>query len=68
MITLDSIIDVGQGINVGPRKFDKKNKLNSLNKSRNKGTFLSEDTDVFVISPNRQTSYFPELENLNFGD
>ena len=33
-----------------------------------KGTFLSEDTDVFVISPNRRTFYFPELENLNFGD
>ena len=24
-----------------------------------KGTFLSEGTDVFVISPNRQTFYFP---------
>ena len=30
-----------------------------------KGTFLSEDTNVFVITPNR---YFPETENLNFGD
>ena len=29
-----------------------------------KDTFLSEDTDVFVISPNRQTFYFPEFENL----
>ena len=27
-----------------------------------KGAFLSEDTDVFVISPNRQTFYFPEFE------
>ena len=35
---------------------------------RDKGTFLSEDTDGFVISPNRRTFYFPELENLNFGD
>ena len=33
-----------------------------------KGTFLSEDTDVFVISQNRQTFYFPELEDLNLGD
>jgi len=33
-----------------------------------KGTFLSGDTDVFVISPNRQTLHFPELENLDFGD
>ena len=32
------------------------------------GMFLAEHTDVFVISPNRQTFYFPELENLNFGD
>ena len=28
-----------------------------------KGAFLSEDTDVFVISPNRQTFYFPQLES-----
>ena len=29
----------------------------------NKGAFLSEGThtDVFVKSPNRQTSYFPQL-------
>ena len=33
-----------------------------------KRTFLSEGTDVFVISPNRGIFYFPELENLNFGD
>ena len=33
-----------------------------------KDTFLSEGTDAFVISPNRRTFYFPELENLNFGD
>ena len=33
-----------------------------------KSTFLSEDTDVFVISSNRQTFYFPELENLNSVD
>ena len=33
-----------------------------------KGTFLSKDNDVFVISPKRQTFYFPELGNLNFGD
>ena len=29
--------------------------------------FFSEDTDVYVISLNKQTFYFPELENLNFG-
>jgi hypothetical protein len=33
-----------------------------------KGTFLSEDADVFVITPNRRTFFFPETENLNFGD
>ena len=33
-----------------------------------KGTFLSEDTDVFVITPNKRTFFFPETENLNFGD
>ena len=33
-----------------------------------KGTFLSEDTDAFVISSNRQTFFFPETENLNFDD
>ena len=32
--TLEFGIDVGQGINVGPRKFDKKNKRRALNKSR----------------------------------
>ena len=33
-----------------------------------KGTFLSESTDVFVITSNRQTFLFPETENLNFSD
>ena len=33
-----------------------------------KGKFLSEDTDVFVTSPNRWTFYFPELKKLNFCD
>ena len=33
-----------------------------------KGTFLSESTDVFVITPNKRTFFFPETENLNFGD
>ena len=33
-----------------------------------KGTFLSEGTDVFIISPNRRTFYFHEIENLNPGD
>ena len=33
-----------------------------------KGTFLSESTDVFVITSNRRTFFFPETENLNFGD
>jgi len=30
--------------------------------------FLSEGTGVFVISPNRLTFNFPELESLNFSD
>ena len=33
-----------------------------------KGTFLLESTDIFVITPNRQTFFFPETEKLNFGD
>ena len=33
-----------------------------------KGTFLSESTNVFVITPNRLTFLFPETENWNFGD
>ena len=37
-------------------------------KRQDKGTFLPEDIDVFVISPNRGTFYFPELKNLNLGD
>ena len=31
IVTLASGIDVGQGINVGPGKFDKKNKRRALN-------------------------------------
>ena len=34
MITLESGIDVGQGITVGPGKFVKKNKHRVLNKPR----------------------------------
>ena len=33
-----------------------------------KGMILSEGTDVIVITPNRPTFFFPETENLNFGD
>ena len=33
-----------------------------------KGTFLSEDTDAFVITPKRQKNFFLETENFNFGD
>ena len=29
---------------------------------------MSEDNDVFVITPNRRTFFYPETENLNFGD
>ena len=32
--TLESIIDVGQGISVGPGRFVKKNKRRALNKRR----------------------------------
>ena len=31
-----------------------------------KGTFLSEGSDVFVITPNRRIFFFPETENLIF--
>ena len=33
-----------------------------------KGMFLSESTDVFVVTPNRRTFFFNETENLKFGD
>ena len=33
-----------------------------------KGTILSEDTDVFFITPKRRTFFFPETINLNFWD
>ena len=33
-----------------------------------KGKFLSERTNVFVTTPDRQTFFFPETENLNFAD
>ena len=33
-----------------------------------KGSFLSEDADVFVITPKRRTFFFPETEHLNFDD
>ena len=29
---------------------------------------MSEDINVFVKTPNRQTFFFPETENLNFSD
>ena len=32
--TLESVIDVGQGIRVGPGRFGKKNKRRALNKRR----------------------------------
>ena len=33
-----------------------------------KGTFLSENTGVLVITSNGRTFFLPETENLNFGD
>ena len=33
-LTLESVIDVGQGISVGPGRFGKKNKRRALNKHR----------------------------------
>ena len=33
-----------------------------------KGTFFSESADVFVITSNRRTFFFPETKDLNFGD
>jgi hypothetical protein len=33
-LTLESLIDVGQGISVGPGRFGKKIKLRALNKRR----------------------------------
>ena len=53
------------GLKLPLKKFNSNPKLY---KPSIKGTFLSEDTDVFVIPPYRQTFFFPETENLNFGD
>ena len=44
------------------------NRTQKINQDSFKGTFLSEDTDVFDITPNRRTFFFPETENFNFGD
>ena len=46
--------------------FDRNNKHRSNVNS--KGTILSENTNVLVITSNRRTFFFPETENLNFGD
>ena len=35
---------------------------------KTKGTFLSEDNDALVITSKRQIFFFPECENLIFGD
>ena len=35
----------------------------TFNKIQVTGTFLSESTDVFIITPSRQTFFFPETEN-----
>ena len=40
----------------------------SPNSIIDKATFLSEGTDFFVVTPNKRTFFFPETENLNFGD
>ena len=47
---------------------EEKDDLVQINVEDIKGLFLSEDTDVFIITPNRRTFYFPETENLNFSD
>ena len=39
---------------------------NYLLKVLSKGTFLLEDTDVFVITPNRRIFFLTETESLNF--
>ena len=50
----------------GDLNFDRTNKHRSNVNS--KGTILSENTNVLVITSNRLTFFFPETENLNFGD
>ena len=52
MNSLDSGIDIGQVINVGPGKLGKKNRLRALNKRReipNKYNFVSHDFLYFLI-------------------
>ena len=48
-------------------KTDLRRHINSVHEGnkpfRCKGTVLSEDADVFVITPNRRTVFFPETEN-----
>ena len=44
---------------------EEKDDLVQINVEDIKGLFLSENTDVFVITPNRKTMFFPETENLN---
>ena len=40
--TLESVIDVGQGISIGPGRFGKKNKRRALNKRRAWKTWKKE--------------------------
>ena len=57
--------------NETPNSFDvskTKPRLKVKISKSSKGTFLSENTDVFVITSNRRTFFFTETENLNFGD
>ena len=46
--TLESGIDVGQGINVGPGKFVKKNKLRALNKQNVQSYVLKNPSNLKI--------------------
>ena len=58
MLTLDSGIDVGQGINVGPGKFGKNDKRRALNNSR--PWKIWQNFEVFIMKPT--PNIFPILD------
>ena len=53
-----------QKFNEVEQQFSRQTKITSKRKVT---CFFSESTDVFVITSNRPTFFFPETENLNFG-
>ena len=66
MLTLDSVIDLDQGINVGKGKFDKKNKHVALNKHR--AWKIWQKIEVFIMKKQKKIFFqFFILNLINVG-